>query len=118
MKDLTRGSVVSHVLAMAVPIFAGLVLFLLCGLIALYFVSGLGEAAIAGVGAAGNAGFLVNALTQVVSVGTLAAVSQAVGRKNRADANFIFNQSLGLSAVCGICTLAVGFAVASPYMSS
>ena len=118
MKDLTRGSVLSHVLAMAVPIFAGLVLVLLCGLIDLYFVAGLGEAAIAGVGAAGNAGFLVSALTQVVSVGTLAAVSQAVGRKDRADANFIFNQSIGLSAVCGIGTLAVGFAIARPYMSS
>ena len=118
MKDLTQGSVLSHALTMAVPIFAGLVLVLLCGLIDLYFVAGLGEAAIAGVGAAGNAGFLINALTQIVSVGTLAAVSQAVGRKDRADANFIFNQSLGLSAVCGICTLAVGLAVARPYMSS
>jgi putative MATE family efflux protein len=118
MKDLTQGSVLSHVLTMAVPIFAGLVLVLLCGLIDLYFVAGLGEAAIAGVGAAGNAGFLINALTQVVSVGTLAAVSQAVGRKDRTDANFIFNQSLGLSVVCGTCTLVVGFAVARPYMSS
>jgi putative MATE family efflux protein len=118
MKDLTQGSVLSHALAMAVPIFAGLVLVLLCGLIDLYFVAGLGEAAIAGVGAAGNAGFLINALTQVVSVGTLAAVSQAVGRKDRADANFIFNQSLGLSAACGVCTLVAGFAVARPYMSS
>ena len=117
MKDLTQGSILSHVLTMAVPIFAGLVLVLLCGLIDLYFVAGLGEAAIAGVGAAGNAGFLVNALTQIVSVGTLAAVSQAVGRKDRTDANFIFNQSLGLSVVCGTCTLAVGFAVARPYMS-
>ncbi len=118
MKDLTQGSVLSHALTMAVPIFAGLVLVLLCGLIDLYFVAGLGEAAVAGVGAAGNAGFLVSALTQIVSVGTLAAISQAVGRKDRADANFIFNQSLGLSAVCGICTLAVGFAVARPYMNS
>jgi Na+-driven multidrug efflux pump len=118
MKDLTQGSVLSHALAMAVPIFAGLVLVLLCGLIDLYFVAGLGEAAIAGVGAAGNAGFLINALTQVVSVGTLAAVSQAVGRKDRADANFIFNQSLGLSAACGVCTLVAGFAVARPYMNS
>src|ERR1700723_3588440 len=118
MKDLTEGSVLSHALTMAVPIFAGLVLVLLCGLIDLYFVAGLGEAAVAGVGAAGNAGFLVGALTQIVSVCTLAAISQAVGRKDRADANFIFNQSLGLSVVCGVCTLAVGFAVARPYMKS
>jgi putative MATE family efflux protein len=118
MKDLTQGSVLSHVLTMAVPIFAGLVLVLLCGLIDLYFVSGLGEAAIAGVGAAGNAGFLISALTQVVSVGTLAVVSQAVGRKNRTDANFIFNQSLGLSAVCGAGTLAAGLVLARAYMGS
>jgi putative MATE family efflux protein len=117
MKDLTQGSVLSHALTMAVPIFAGLVLVLLCGLIDLYFVAGLGEAAIAGVGTAGNAGFLVSALTQIVGVGTLAVVSQAVGRKDQADANFIFNQSLGLSAVCGICTLAIGLAVARPYMN-
>jgi putative MATE family efflux protein len=118
MKDLTQGPVLSHVLTMAVPIFAGLILVLLCGLIDLYFVAGLGDAAIAGVGAAGNAGFLVSAVTQIVSVGTLAGVSQAVGRKDRADANLMFNQSLGLSVVCGTCTLVVGLAVERAYMSS
>src|SRR5882757_5664921 len=117
MKDLTQGSVLSHVLTMAVPIFAGLVLVLLCGLIDLYFVAGLGDAAIAGVGAAGNAGFPVSAVTQIVSVGTLAAVSQAVGRKDRADASLMFNQSLGLSVLCGTCTLVVGFVVARAYMT-
>ena len=118
MKDLTQGSILSHALTMAVPIFAGLVLVLLCGLIDLYFVAGLGEAAIAGIGAAGNAGFITNALTQIVSVGTLAAVSQAVGRRDRTDANLNFNQSLVLSAVCGACTMAAGFALARPYMNS
>jgi len=118
MKDLTQGSVLSHALAMAVPIFAGLILVLLCGLIDLYFVAGLGESAIAGIGAAGNAGFVTNALTQIVSVGTLAAVSQAVGRRDRTDANLNFNQSLVLSAVCGACTMAAGFALARPYMNS
>ena len=118
MKDLTQGSVFSHVLFMAVSLFAGLVVVLLCGLVDLYFVADLGEAAIAGVGAGGNAGFLVSALTQVVSVGTLAGVSQAVGRKDRNDANLIFNQSFGLSVVCGACTLVLGSAIARPYMNS
>jgi putative MATE family efflux protein len=118
MNDLTRGSISSHVLAMAVPIFAGLLLVLLCGLIDLYFVAGLGEAAIAGVGTAGNAGFIINALTQIVGVGTLAAVSKAVGRGDRADANFVFNQSIGLSIICGTWTLVAGFAVAATYMRS
>lgn len=118
MKDLTRGSILSHSLTMAAPIFAGLVFVLLCGLIDLYFVAGLGEAAIAGVGAAANASFATNALTQIVSVGAMAAVSQAVGRKDQTDANLKFNQSLGLSIACGACTVALGFVAARPYLRS
>lgn len=118
MKDLTQGPVLRHALTMAAPIFAGLILVLLCGLIDLYFVGSLGEAAIAGVGAAGNTGFVVSALTQVVSAGTLAAVSHSVGRKDQAAANLAFNQSLGLAVLCGACTLAIGFAMARPYMRS
>src|SRR6266851_2351067 len=75
MKDLTQGSIVGHISAMAPQIFAGMIMMMLCGLIDLYFVSGLGDAAIAGVGAAGNAGFLINALTQVLSVGTLTLIA-------------------------------------------
>jgi putative MATE family efflux protein len=93
-------------------------MMMLCGLIDLYFVSGLGDAAVAGVAAAGNAGFLINALMQVVSVGTVALIAQAVGRKDRADANLVFNQSLGLSAVCGLLTLVAGSMLAAGYMRS
>jgi len=118
MKDLTQGSIVGHISTMAPQIFAGMIMMMLCGLIDLYFVSGLGDAAIAGVGAAGNAGFLINALTQVLSVGTVALISHAVGRKDRADANLVFNQSLGLSGACGIFTLIVGSILARSYMRS
>ena len=102
MKDLTQGSIVSHISTMAPQIFAGMIMIMLCQLIDLYFVSDLGDAAIAGVGAAGNAGFLINALMQVLSVGTVALISHAAGRKDQADANLVFNQSLGLSAACGL----------------
>src|SRR5438105_15365226 len=91
MKDLTQGSIASHILTMAPPIFAGMIMMMLCGLIDLYFVSGLGEAAVAGVAAAGNAGFLINALMQVLNVGTVALIAHAVGRKDQADANLVFN---------------------------
>ena len=58
MKDLTHGSIVSHILNMAPPIVVGMVTIMICQLVDLYFVAGLGDAAIAGVAAAGNAGFL------------------------------------------------------------
>ena len=102
MKDLTQGSILGHISAMAPQIFAGMIMIMLCQLIDLYFVSGLGDAAIAGVAAAGNTGFLITALTQVLSAGTLALISHAAGRKDRADASLVFNQSLALSGLCGL----------------
>ena len=116
MKDLTHGSIASHILTMAPPIVAGMVTIMICQLVDLYFVAGLGDAAIAGVAAAGNAGFLINALMQVLGVGTVALISHAVGRRDRADANLVFNQSLGLSAVCGLLTWVAGSVLARSYM--
>ncbi|MBR0776653.1 MATE family efflux transporter [Bradyrhizobium diazoefficiens] len=116
MKDLTRGSVAKHILAMAPPIMAGMVSIMICQLVDLYFVSGLGEAAVAGVAAAGNAGFLVNALMQVLGVGTVALIAHAVGRKDRPDANLIFNQAIVLSVLLGLLTMLAGFVLSRAYM--
>ncbi|WP_223975412.1 MATE family efflux transporter [Bradyrhizobium sp. RD5-C2] len=118
MKDLTRGSIVSHILVMAPPIVVGMITIMICQLVDLYFVAGLGDAAVAGVAAAGNAGFLVNALMQVLGVGSVALIAHAVGRKDRGDANLVFNQSVVLSVLCGLLTLAVGALLSRPYMRS
>jgi putative MATE family efflux protein len=116
MKDLTQGSIVSHISTMAPQIFAGMIMIMLCQLVDLYFVAGLGDAAVAGVAAAGNTGFLVMAFTQVLGVGTSALIAHAAGRKDQADANLIFNQALGLSTLCGIVLLVAGCALARGYM--
>ena len=55
--------------------------------------------------AAGNATFMVMALTQMLGVGTVTLISHAVGRKDQPDANLVFNQSFVLSAICGGVTL-------------
>jgi putative MATE family efflux protein len=109
MKDLTDSSIVKNILQMALPIAAGMFFQTLYFLIDLYFVAGLGDAAIAGVGAAGNVMFVVFAVTQVLGVGTVTLISHAAGRKDQADANLIFNQSLALAATCAAVTLALGF---------
>jgi putative MATE family efflux protein len=114
MKDLTDSSIVKNILQMALPIAAGMFFQALYFLIDLYFVAGLGDAAIAGVGAAGNVMFVVFAVTQVLGVGTVTLISHAAGRKDQADANLVFNQSLSLAAGCAVFTLALGF-LAGPY---
>ena len=117
MKDLTDSSIVKNILQMALPIAAGMFFQTLYFLIDLYFVAGLGDAAIAGVGAAGNVMFVVFAVTQVLGVGTVTLISHAAGRKDQADANLVFNQSLALAAGCAVFTMALGF-FAGPYYVS
>ncbi len=108
MKDLTDSSIVKNILQMALPIAAGMFFQTLYFLIDLYFVAGLGDAAIAGVGAAGNVMFVVFAVTQVLGVGTVTLISHAAGRKDQADANLVFNQSLALAASCAVLTIGLG----------
>jgi len=116
VKDLTQGSIGRHILLMAAPITFGMIFQTLYFLVDLYFVAGLGDTAIAGVTAAGNVNFLIFALTQVLGVGTVSLISQAVGRKDQPEANLIFNQSLLLSAVFGVITLVIGFGLAGVYL--
>lgn len=118
MKDLTQGSVTRIILEMAGPIAAGMIFQTLYLLVDLYFVASLGDAAIAGVGAAGTIMFVVMALTQVLGVGAVALISQAVGRKQRDEANIVFNQSMVLSDVFAIVTLILGYTVATLYVGS
>src|SRR5512140_3483825 len=115
---LTQGPISRHVIAMAAPIAIGMVFQTLYYLVDLYFVGRLGDAAIAGVSTAGNLTFLVIALTQVLAVGTVALVAQAIGRRDRADANLVFNQSISIAATFTIGSLALGYLFVPAYMQA
>lgn len=115
MHDFTQGPIARHIGRMAIPIFAGMVFQTLYYLVDLYFVAKLGGDAVAGVSTAGNLQFIVMALTQVLSVGTMVLISHAAGRKDPDDANLIFHQSLLMAGVCVVVTLGGGFLLAAPY---
>jgi putative MATE family efflux protein len=116
MKDLTQGPISRLLVAMAVPIAIGMLFQTLYFLVDLYFVSRLGDAAIAGVSTAGTVSFVILALTQMLGVGTVALVSHAAGRKDQATANLVFNQSVLLSAILGALTLLWGFLAGGAYV--
>jgi putative MATE family efflux protein len=118
MHDLTQGSMPKHIVRLAAPIAASMIFQTLYYLVDLYFVARLGDAAIAGVSAAGNAMFLILALSQILGVGTMVLISHAAGRKDRDDANLVFNQSLLLAALCAVMTLVGGYALSGSYMGT
>ena len=62
--------------------------------------------------------FAIMALTQVLGVGAVALIAQAVGRRDQADANLVFNQSVSLAVACALATLLGGYALAGAYVAS
>ncbi len=102
MKDLTRGSVGGHVLQLAGFIALTTTFQTLYFLADLYFVGTLGKEAVAGVSLSGNLAFLVLALTQALGVGATSLIAQALGRKEREQAELVFNQALALATLTGL----------------
>ena len=118
MQDLTKGPISTHIVRLAAPIAAGMIFQTMYYLVDLYFVARLGETAIAGVATAGNIQFIIIALTQVLGVGTMVLISHASGRKDRDDANLVYNQSLTMAAACAAITLVAGFGLSRWYLAS
>src|SRR6476469_1361318 len=115
MKDLTQGSVTKDLLHMSAFMAVSMFVQTLYLLADLYWVGSLGKEAIAAVGLAGNLMMVVMAITQALGVGTTTLISQATGRKDQAQAELAFNQSLVLSLLVGLLLLVCAFAVRGQY---
>src|SRR4029077_4481697 len=115
MEDLTTGPLTRHLLKTTSFMLVTMIFQTLYFLIDLYWVGRLGTHAVAAVGIAGSSTFIVLALTQMLGVGTTTVVSHAVGRKNREEAELMFNQAQVLAVVTGIAFLIVGMLVRLPY---
>ncbi len=110
MRDLTDGPISGHLLGMAAFIGIGLIFQTMYFIVDLYFVSRLGSAAIAGVSASGNVFFLALAASQLISIGVMATVAQAVGKKDEAEANLFSGQAISMSLLFGVIMLVLGYA--------
>ncbi|HRP12348.1 MAG TPA: MATE family efflux transporter, partial [Terricaulis sp.] len=118
MRDLTKGPVLGHVVSMAVFIGISQLFQTLYFLVDLYFVSRLGNAAVAGVSAAGNVFFVALAASQMISIGVLALVAQAVGKKNAEEANLFSDQALSMSVLFGTLMLALGYSLGGMWVDA
>jgi putative MATE family efflux protein len=118
MQDLTTGSLSRHLLKTTGFMLVTMVFQTLYFLIDLYWVGRLGTQAVAAVGIAGNLSFLTLALTQMLGVGTTTVVSHAVGRRDRDDAQLMFNQSQVLAMVTGSLLLVVGIFARKGYAAA
>ncbi|GBQ12216.1 MATE family efflux transporter [Swaminathania salitolerans] len=105
MRDLTQGSVARLLVGMAGFIGFGLIVQTLYVLVDLYFVSQLGGRAVAGVAAGGSVLFCAMALSQIISVGALSLIAQAIGAREMGRTQTLFEQTLGMSVLACLLTI-------------
>ncbi|MEZ5994323.1 MAG: MATE family efflux transporter [Hyphomonadaceae bacterium] len=111
MRDLTQGPITAHLLGMAAFIGVSLIFQTLYFIVDLYFVSRLGNEAIAGVSASGNVFFLALAANQLISIGVMALVAQAIGKKDAAEANHYSDQAISMALAGAVLMLVLGYAI-------
>jgi putative MATE family efflux protein len=115
MQDLTRDSIVRHLLKTTSFMLVTMAFQTLYFLIDLYWVGRLGKTSVAAVGIAGNLMFVVLALSQMLGVGTTTLVSHAAGRRDRDQALLVFNQSQVLSLLAGLAFFVLAMIARMPY---
>lgn len=116
VKDLTRGPIWHHILALAAPAAVSMLAQFALQVIDLYFVTRLGVSATAGVNAAGNVIFVTVVLNQVLGIGTVVLVAQAVGRGDHDDVRIVLHQCLALAVVCGLSAVVVILLLVRSYL--
>lgn len=112
---MTQGSIRAHVVRMMLFVLTGMAVQTLYGLVDIYWVGRLGKEAVAAVALSSNLMFLSLAVTQMLSVGCVALVSQAAGQKKMDEVQRLFNQAQSLSTWCGLLFLALGLALHRAY---
>jgi Na+-driven multidrug efflux pump len=118
VQDLTTGSLSRHLLKTTGFMLVGMVLQTLYVLVDLYWVGRLGTEAIAAVALAGNFTFIVLAVSQALGVGTTSLISQAVGRKDHAEAQHLFGQSQLLAITVALLFAVSSFSLESAYVGA
>ncbi|WP_437280260.1 MATE family efflux transporter [Sorangium sp. So ce375] len=113
--DMTQGKPRAHVVRVMLFILAGMVIQTLYGLVDIYWVGRLGKEAVAAVAISSNLMFISLAATQMLSVGCVALVSQAAGRKEHGEVQRLFNQVQSLAMWAGALFLVVGLALQRTY---
>ncbi len=115
MQDMTQGKIRAHLVRMMLFVLTGMVVQTLYSLVDIYWVGRLGKEAVAAVALSTNLMFAALAVTQMLSVGCVALVSQAAGQKRGEEVQRLFNQAQSLSTGAGVLFLLGGLALHRTY---
>jgi len=115
-RDLTNGSIRSHLLALAVPAAMGMIFTTLYNLTDYWFAGKVSDYALAGVSIAGTVFFLIIAGSVGMRTGTSAVIATEIGAGNHKINDWIDNAT-GLGLVVALLCLFFGQWLADPMVS-
>lgn len=113
---LLTGPVALVLVHLALPVMGGMFLQTAFNLVDTWFVSRLGQDAIAAVSMNIPLFFIVMALGSAVAVGTSSLIAQSIGAGDRSRAGMIAGQSVTLAVILGVVSSIIGIILTRPLM--
>jgi len=93
-KDLTRGSILRHILVMSLPTMVGMAAQMVYDLVDIFWIGMISSEAIAGVTVFSTIFWMVDALNEIIGVSSISLVSQAYGKKDYYQATRSVEQTI------------------------
>lgn len=115
-KDLTKGSIISSVLVLALPMMVASGFQATHNLVDIFWVGKLGPGPVASVAMSGTILMVLLTLLIGISTATITLVSRAIGSRNRDSANLIAMQSLFFALLASAICALLGFICAGPLL--
>ena len=109
--DLTRGSIIRHLVRLTIPASMGMVFNTLYNLTDLWFAGLLSDAALKGMSIAGSVFFLLIGIGAGMQTGTAAMVASDVGRKRIGDVQAWLNNAVSIAGVVSMVALGIGWSI-------
>jgi len=116
LRDLTEGSIIRNIFALALPAMVSNIFQTILGLIDMTFVSRLGTSSIAAVGLSESVMFLIMTVAISINIGTIALVARFVGAGEKDYASRIAIQSMAFGMIISGFLAFVGFFAARPLL--
>ena len=107
--DLTEGSIVTHLIRLAIPASMGMIFNTLYNLTDLWFAGMLSSAALAGMSIAGSVFFLLIGIGAGIQSGTAAMVASDVGRKEMTHVHSWVGNAVGIAVLVSIAAIIFGW---------
>lgn len=102
VRDLTRGSIESHLFRLSLPLLASSLIQMLYSFVDMAWLGRLSDESVAASGAASVFFWLASSITLITKVGAEVTVAHSIGRADRQDASAHGRHALQLSLIIGV----------------